>query len=241
MTPATSVTYPSGCAGKRRVDLRNPARSRWPRHSVEAPPARAIALARVPLKTSPGAGRRRAAGSLPASVPRRRRPRVDSRTRFRRDAGHRRRARRASLRPRQRARCHGGRAPAPRDRPRRELDSLFAAFRAPFTAYSTATLRSNDARRFPRARLKSRLDSLPRNAPEYAKLFAAFEPSHRTRLSHAKRSAERGSTDVGPCARRIRDREAKACVQSSANGKIAPTRGTTASCGTSPRSDARTR
>jgi len=69
-----------------------------------------------------------------------------------------------------------------------ELDSLFAAFRTPFNAYSTATLRATTLADS-LAEVKSRLDSLPRNAPEYAKLFAAFERLSDS-LSHAKRSAE---------------------------------------------------
>ena len=89
------------------------------------------------------------------------------------------------------------------------------------------------------AQVKSRLDSLPRNAPEYAKLFAAFERLSDS-LSRAKRSAEAAD---GRWTRRAPHsyREARACEQSSANGKIAPTGDTTASCGTSPHSDARTR
>ena len=57
MTPATSVTYPVGRAGKRAPDRRRPARASTAGGRVEAPSARAIALARVPLNSSPGAGR----------------------------------------------------------------------------------------------------------------------------------------------------------------------------------------
>ena len=54
------------------------------------------------------------------------------------------------------------------------LDSLFAGFRGPFNRYATATLRLGRLRDSADA-LKARLDSLPRNAPEYGRLYAAFE------------------------------------------------------------------
>jgi hypothetical protein len=69
-----------------------------------------------------------------------------------------------------------------------ELDSLFAAFRGPFNAYSSATLRTSGLADS-LARVKSRLDSLPRNAPEYAQLFAAFERLSDS-LTAARRTAE---------------------------------------------------
>jgi hypothetical protein len=69
-----------------------------------------------------------------------------------------------------------------------ELDSLYRAFRGPFNTYSTATRRTaalNDSLQD----TKSRLDSLPRNAPEYGKLFAAFERLSDS-LAAARRAAE---------------------------------------------------
>jgi hypothetical protein len=69
-----------------------------------------------------------------------------------------------------------------------ELDSLFAAFRGPFNAYSRATLRATSLADS-LAGLKTRLDSLPRNAPEYGKLFAAFERVSDS-LTAANRAAE---------------------------------------------------
>ncbi len=69
-----------------------------------------------------------------------------------------------------------------------ELDSLFAGFRGPFNAYSNATLQAT-ALADSVARVKSQLDSIPRNAPEYAKLFATFERLTDS-LTEAKRAAE---------------------------------------------------
>jgi hypothetical protein len=80
-------------------------------------------------------------------------------------------------------------AAAPTKRPATaELDSLFAAFRGPFIAYSSATLRTTSLTDS-LAEVKSRLDSLPRNTPEYARLFASFERLSDS-LAGAKRAAE---------------------------------------------------
>ena len=54
------------------------------------------------------------------------------------------------------------------------LDSLFARFRDPFNRYSTATLRLGRLRDS-LAGLTSRLDTIPRNAPEYGRLYATLE------------------------------------------------------------------
>jgi predicted transcriptional regulator len=54
------------------------------------------------------------------------------------------------------------------------LDSLFAGFRAPFNRYATATLRLGRLQDSAAA-LKARLDTLPRNAPEYGRLYAGLE------------------------------------------------------------------
>ncbi len=80
-------------------------------------------------------------------------------------------------------------AAAPTKRPATaELDSLFAGFRGPFMAYSNATLRTTSLADS-LASVKSQLDSIPRNAPEYAKLFATFERLSDS-LTVAKRDAE---------------------------------------------------
>jgi hypothetical protein len=61
-------------------------------------------------------------------------------------------------------------------RPEREsqqLDSLFAAFRAPFAAYAGAAYRLQSLQRS-LAQLKARLDSMPRQSPAYDSLYRAF-------------------------------------------------------------------
>jgi hypothetical protein len=65
------------------------------------------------------------------------------------------------------------------------LDSLFQAFRQPFTGYSAASYRLGRLRDS-LAEVKSRLDSMPRNAAEYPKLYALF-----TRLSDSLPAAQR--------------------------------------------------
>jgi hypothetical protein len=64
------------------------------------------------------------------------------------------------------------RAPTPRP-PTAQLESLFAAFRGPFTAYSAAVVRLGRLRDS-LAGTKAELDSLPRDAPAYAQKFAFF-------------------------------------------------------------------
>ncbi|HET8623017.1 MAG TPA: hypothetical protein VFM14_05605 [Gemmatimonadales bacterium] len=54
-----------------------------------------------------------------------------------------------------------------------QLDSLFGQFRGPFAAYSRAAFDAGRLRDT-LAKLKSRLDSLPRNAPEYRQLYGEF-------------------------------------------------------------------
>ena len=55
----------------------------------------------------------------------------------------------------------------------RELDSLFALWREPFLRFARASFRSQQLRDS-LAMLRRRLDSLPRNAPEYQALYARF-------------------------------------------------------------------
>jgi hypothetical protein len=54
-----------------------------------------------------------------------------------------------------------------------ELDTLFQQFRIPFAGYAKAAYEAEQLRRSLDA-LKSKLDSLPRNAPEYRSLYARF-------------------------------------------------------------------
>jgi hypothetical protein len=54
-----------------------------------------------------------------------------------------------------------------------ELDPLFQQFRIPFAGYAKAAYEAEQLRRSLDA-LKSKLDSLPRNAPEYRSLYARF-------------------------------------------------------------------
>jgi hypothetical protein len=67
------------------------------------------------------------------------------------------------------------------------LDSLFRQFRAPFTAYSAATFRLGKLRDSV-AEVKAALDSLPRNAPDYAVSYARFG-----RLSDTLKVAQAGT------------------------------------------------
>jgi hypothetical protein len=54
-----------------------------------------------------------------------------------------------------------------------ELDSLFAAWRTPFLRFAEASYRSQTLRDS-LARLRQRLDSMPRQAPEYPALYSRF-------------------------------------------------------------------
>jgi hypothetical protein len=54
-----------------------------------------------------------------------------------------------------------------------ELDSLFRTFRVPFNSYASATFRTGKLRDSLND-VKSRLDSLTRNQPEYGQLYAVF-------------------------------------------------------------------
>jgi hypothetical protein len=74
------------------------------------------------------------------------------------------------------------------------LDSLFARFRGPFTAY-TAISYTEAALRDSLRLLRSRLDSLPRHAPEYATLsshYARMSDSH----GRVERRAHRARADL---------------------------------------------
>jgi hypothetical protein len=67
------------------------------------------------------------------------------------------------------------------------LDSLFAQFRDPFSRYSAATLRLGRLRDTVEV-LTGRLDSLPRNSPEYSRLYASLEG-----LSDSVKAAQRAA------------------------------------------------
>jgi hypothetical protein len=75
------------------------------------------------------------------------------------------------------------RARSPRP-PTAPLESLFARFRGPFTAYSAATLRLGKLRDS-LAEAKRQLDSLSRDAPAYSRTYAVFG-----RLSDSLRTAQ---------------------------------------------------
>ena len=80
------------------------------------------------------------------------------------------------------------------------LDSLFARFRGPFTRYSALTLRHGRLRDSAEA-LQRRLDTLPRTAPDYARLFTALErltdsvASTRQETEAARRALDRARAE----------------------------------------------
>src|SRR5207244_13094861 len=82
------------------------------------------------------------------------------------------------------------RARTPRP-PTAPLESLFAGFRGPFTAYSAATLRLAKLRDS-LAAAKAELDTLPRDAPAYSQLYAVLAgsptPSRRHRTGPSTRT-----------------------------------------------------
>ena len=75
------------------------------------------------------------------------------------------------------------RARTPRP-PTAPLDSLYAAFRGPFVAYSLATIRLGRLRDS-LAATKTALDSIPRSAPGYSQQYAEFG-----RLTDSLRAAQ---------------------------------------------------
>jgi len=80
------------------------------------------------------------------------------------------------------------------------LDSLFARFRGPFTAY-TALSYAESALRDSLRLLRSRLDSLPRSAPEYATQSASYRRMSdslvriETRARRARATLDRARAD----------------------------------------------
>jgi hypothetical protein len=69
------------------------------------------------------------------------------------------------------------------------LDSLFRAFRIPFASY-TGTIQRTERVRDSLDMLRTRLDSLPRNAPEYRELYARFSQLEDS-LTAAQKRTER--------------------------------------------------
>jgi hypothetical protein len=92
-----------------------------------------------------------------------------------------------------------GRARSPRP-PTAPLDSLFAGFRGPFTDYSAATLRLGRLRDS-LGSVKAALDTLPRDAPAYGRLYAVFGRltdtlrTAQTRVERARETLDRARRD----------------------------------------------
>ena len=74
------------------------------------------------------------------------------------------------------------------------LDSLFRAFRVPFVSY-TGTIQRTERLRDSLDLLRTRLDSLPRNTPEYRELYAAFSRLDDS-LTAAQKRTERARQDL---------------------------------------------
>jgi hypothetical protein len=74
------------------------------------------------------------------------------------------------------------------------LDSLFRAFRVPFVGY-TATVQRTEQLRDSLDQLRARLDSLPRNTPEYRELYAGFSRLNDS-LTAAQKRTERARQEL---------------------------------------------
>lgn len=80
------------------------------------------------------------------------------------------------------------------------LDSLFRAFRVPFVSY-TGTIQRTERLRDSLDALRARLDSLPRNTPEYRELYAGFSrlddslASARGRTEQARQALDRARAE----------------------------------------------
>ncbi len=96
------------------------------------------------------------------------------------------------------------------------LDSLFRAFRGPFMSYTAAVQRS-DRLRDTLELLRTRLDSMPRDTPEYRTRYAEFSrlddslTMARTAVERARRELDRARSDFAergePLRARIRQWE----------------------------------
>ena len=92
-----------------------------------------------------------------------------------------------------RALATAARSPRPSTK---ELDSLFQQFRIPFSNYAKAGYEAEQLRRSQDS-LKSRLDSLPRNAPEYRSLYARFgEQSSALSAAEKREKSARTALDA---------------------------------------------
>jgi hypothetical protein len=85
------------------------------------------------------------------------------------------------------------RSPRPAD-VTRALDSLFRRFSGPFATFADAAYRVEKLEQS-LARLKARLDSLPRTAPAYAELFGRFGAATDS-LAEARRERDRAQQDL---------------------------------------------
>ena len=74
------------------------------------------------------------------------------------------------------------------------LDSLFTAFRVPFVGYTSAVQRA-DRLRDSLEGLRTRLDSMPRNTPEYREQYAAFSRLDDS-LAAARKATERARQEL---------------------------------------------
>jgi hypothetical protein len=96
-------------------------------------------------------------------------------------------------------------AAAPSPRPdTTALDSLFGAFRVPFVTY-TGTLQRTERLRDSLDRMRARLDSLPRDTPEYRERYAGFSRLNDS-LSAAQARTERARQDLDRARARFLDR-----------------------------------
>ncbi len=84
------------------------------------------------------------------------------------------------------------------------LDSLFRAFRGPFVSY-TGTVQRTERLRDSLDRLRGRIDSLPRNTPEYRELYAGFAALTDT-LAAAQRRTESARTELDGARKRFIER-----------------------------------
>lgn len=91
---------------------------------------------------------------------------------------------------------------APTARPHtRTLDSLFALWREPFSRYARASYRAQEISES-LAIVRGRLDSLPRNAPEYPALYGAFGALNDS-LTAARTQGEPARRELESLRRRV--------------------------------------
>lgn len=94
------------------------------------------------------------------------------------------------------------RSPRP-ERESRQLDTLFAAFRVPFSVYAAAAYKLQALQRS-LAYTKAKLDSLPRNTPAYDSLYKVFAagsdslPATQKRRDDAQRELSMARVKLSP-------------------------------------------